>query len=199
MVNGTSIRGVAALPLATPRVSHTRGQKTSVFSMDTPGSTGAAGASRQASSTVAAPAADSAPQSQANAGAGDFRQLFNGLPASPAPAAVTAAAKAPTFVPAFRTATVTDGSQVWGLNHTYFAMPETAQWIANRYGTGQVVEVPFGGSAGPFSASANEYHVKLADGRLVNAGILAGYYERNPENLFPGLADKLIRAQLGFG
>jgi len=34
---------------------------------------------------------------------------------------------------------------------------------------------------------------------MVNAGILAGYYERNPESQFPGLADKLIRSQLGLG
>ena len=96
-------------------------------------------------------------------------------------------------------AAITDGVQVWGLNHTYFATLETAQWIANRYGTGQTIEVPFGGNGGPFSASATEYHIRLADGRVVNAGILAGYYERNPEALFPGLADKLIRAQLAQG
>src|SRR5258708_39325 len=111
------------------------------------------------------------------------RQLFGGAP----------------FVPAFRQATVTDGSSVWALNHDYFATKDTAQWIANKYGTGQVIETPFEGSGGPFAASANEYHIKLADGRTVNAGILAGYYERNPESQFPGLADKLIRGQLGLG
>jgi hypothetical protein len=128
--------------------------------------------------------------SQVNAKVADLRQLFSGLPATTADLS---------FVPTFRTATGTDGLQTWGLNRTYFATLETAQWIANRYGTGQTIEVPFGGAGGPFSASANEYHIKLADGRLVNAGILAGYYERNPERLFPGLADKLIRAQLGLG
>ena len=83
------------------------------------------------------------------------------------------------------------------MNSAYFATTETAQWIATKYGTGEIVEVPFGGNGGVFSASANEYHIKLRDGRLVNAGILAGYYERNPPNKFPGLADKLIRGQLG--
>ena len=101
------------------------------------------------------------------------------------------------FVPAFRKATGSDGVQTWPLNSTYFASTETAQWIANKYGSGEVVEVPFGGVGGIFTASANEYHIKLADGGLVNAGILAGYYERNPPDQFPGLADKLIRAQLG--
>ena len=188
MVNGTSIRRSATLPSATPRISSTRGQKHPVFSIDTSISAVTPGTPKRVPGRVAVPAAPS----QVNAGTADIRQLFNGLPA---PAAVEVSP----FVPAFRTATGTDGAQVWRLNHTYFATQETAQWIANRYGTGQTVEVPFGGSGGPFSASANEYHIKLADGRLVNAGILAGYYERNPESLFPGLADKLIRAQLGLG
>lgn len=109
------------------------------------------------------------------------RQLFGGAP----------------FVPAFRTATVTDGVSTWALNHDYFASKDTAQWIANKYGTGQVIETPFGGSGGPFAASAQEFHIKLADGRMVNAGILASYYQRNPETQFPGVADKLIRGQLG--
>jgi hypothetical protein len=103
----------------------------------------------------------------------------------------------PPFVPSFRTATITDGVNVWGLNSNYFATKDTAQWIANKYGTGQVIETPFGGSGGPYAASANEYQIKMADGRTVNAGILAGYYARNPESQFPGLADKLIRGQLG--
>lgn len=184
MVNGTGIRRLSALPLAGARLSPARVRKSPPFSMDTRASAAPARAPRSALASVADPAVATAAQSQANAGTSNFRQLFSGSPAIPP------------FVPMFRTATGTDGAQVWGLNHTYFATQETAQWIANRYGTGQVVEVPFGGSGGPFSASANEYHIKLADGRLVNAGILAGYYERNPEALFPGLADKLIRAQI---
>jgi hypothetical protein len=139
------------------------------------------------------PAAD--PSSQVNSAAADFRQLFSGTPATTSPQAITTAN--PSFVPAFRTATITDGTNVWGLNHDYFASKDTAQWIANKYGTGQVIETPFEGSGGPYAASATEYQIKLADGRTVNAGILAGYYERNPESQFPGLADKLIRAQLG--
>ena len=180
MVNGTSVRRLGWAPVATPRVNSQRGQKHPVFSVDTGTSSAVPVAPKRASAAVAAP-------SQLNAGEADFRQLFS------APAAIAVSP----FVPLFRTATGTDGVQVWGLNQTYFATRETAQWIANRYGTGQTVEVPFGGSGGPFSASANEYHIKLADGRVVNAGILAGYYARNPEALFPGLADKLIRAQLG--
>ena len=131
-------------------------------------------------------AAGSPARSQINSASTDFRQLLGAAP----------------FAPAFRAATGSavgnNGNVVtWNLNPTYFATKETAQWIANKYGTGQVIETPFAGSGGPFSASENEYQIKLADGRLVNAGILAGYYQRNPEDRFPGLADKLIRSQLG--
>ena len=83
---------------------------------------------------------------------------------------------APAFVPAFRTAIGSgldnEGNPVsWNLNSTYFATKDTAQWIANKYGTGKVSEVPFGGSGGPFSASANEYAIQLADGRQVQRKI----------------------------
>ncbi len=81
----------------------------------------------------------------------------------------------------------------WSLNPNYFASRETADWVSKKYGTGEVVELPFGGDGGPFQASEKEFHIKLANGRTVNAGILAAYYDRNPEFQFPGVADKLIR------
>ena len=68
-------------------------------------------------------------------------------------------------------------------------------WRTDTVKAGTEVEITgFRAKAG--GPVANGRSIKLADGRLVNAGILAGYYERNPEALFPGLADKLIRAQL---
>lgn len=105
---------------------------------------------------------------------------------------------APSFVPAFRQATGSDGlSTPWALNSDYFPTRETAQFIADKYGDGGVTEVPFGGSGGLFTADQNEYHITLKDGRKVNAGILAAYYTRNPDNLYPGLADLLIKKVLG--
>jgi hypothetical protein len=201
MVHGTSIHRPTALPAVAPRINSVKARTTPVFSA----------ISKQAPTSVASltksPVATAptslvtTPQSQVPSAADDFRQLFGGLPGPAAPSPVTTPAVAtpvnPPFVPSFRTASVTDGVNVWGLNSDYFATKDTAQWIANKYGTGQVIETPFEGSGGPFSASANEYQIKMADGRTVNAGILAGYYERNPESQFPGLADKLIRGQLG--
>src|SRR5262244_247685 len=142
----------------------------------------------------------SAQASQDSSGADDFRHLFaNNLPpAIPFSAsAVSAALTGPPFVPKFQNAVVTDGVNSWNLNHDYFATQDTAQWIANKYGNGKVIATPFEGTGGPFNANQTEYQIQLNDGRIVNAGILAGYYERNPEALFPGLADALIRSQLG--
>jgi hypothetical protein len=189
MVTGTSIHRPRALPAAAPRVNSLKTRTTPVFSLTSKSSPSTVGSTK----TAATAPLVTAPQSQVPNSSPDIRQLFSGLPA----AVVTPPAADTTFVPTFRTATVTDGVSHWGLNHNYFATKDTAQWIANKYGTGQVIETPFEGSGGPFAASANEYQIKLADGRMVNAGILAGYYERNPESEFPGLADKLIRGQLG--
>jgi len=155
-------------------------------SLDTSISDVAAPAPALASPPVSIPP----PQSQPIATPAEPRQIL----APPVEAVTT-----PAFAPSFRSAFGSDGLRSWGLNPTRFATSETAQWIANKYGVGEVVEVRSGGFGGIFTVSANEYHIRLTDGSLVNAGILAGYYQRNPPDQFPGVADKLIRAQLGLG
>ena len=170
MVNGTGIRPWVALPAAAPRTGGLNAQRSAVFSMVARAVAAPAAPLKRASSNVEPAAVAPTRQSQANAATVDVRQIPAGVGAVSGPAAATTSP----FVPVFRTATISDGIQVWGLNSTYFATQQTAQWIANRYGTGQLVEVPFGGSGGPFAASANEYHIKLADGREVNAGIWRG-------------------------
>ena len=204
MVNSLSSRRVAAMPVAVARVSPTRTRTTPLFSVSRTLPSPVGSGARQTFASMTPQAVTSGSQSQVNSGAADFRQLFSSSPIAAPVAAADTAPPALAFVPAFRAATGSgvgnDGNPVsWNLNSTYFATKDTAQWIADKYGTGRVIELPFGGSGGPFSASANEYAIQLADGRQVNAGILAGYYARNPEDKFPGLADKLIRGQLGLG
>lgn len=97
------------------------------------------------------------------------------------------------FVPKFREAHGSaPGWGTWNLNKYYFPTLETAQWIANKFGDGTITEVPFGGSGGIFQADQNEYLMRTKSGKIINAGILASYYERNPPDKFPGLAEKLI-------
>lgn len=100
----------------------------------------------------------------------------------------------PVFVPSFQKATIKSAlGGEWPLNEQYFATRETAEWVSKKFGTGEVVERAFGGDGGVFSASTKELHIRLSDGRLVNAGVLASYYVRNPEDRFPGYAEAQIR------
>lgn len=102
-----------------------------------------------------------------------------------------------TFHPTFRSAFITDGKNFWPLNDDYFADFGTAQVMADKYGDGKVYELPFPGAGGMFVATANIFCTKLKSGRLVNCGVLAAFYVRNPEAQFPGLAEKLVRLNLG--
>lgn len=103
----------------------------------------------------------------------------------------------PPFVPQYRLAIGSDGQMSWPLpDSDYFATRETAQLMANRYGDGTVTEVDFGGTGGLFTCSEKELHITV-NGELKNAGLIAAYYKRNPEDRFPGVADKLIRQVLG--
>jgi hypothetical protein len=125
-------------------------------------------------------------------------------PFAPPAATTTAASAAPAtapaapFVPEFQQ-NLEVVSQCGGaspLNPIYFATPATAQWIAQKYGTGEVTTRPFEGQGGPFSADGTEYWITLKNGVQVNAGLLANYYQLAPEAQFPGVADQMIRMQL---
>jgi hypothetical protein len=125
-----------------------------------------------------------------------FQQLFSGATAPPATSAT--AQQAPTvFAPKFKNANGFDSisGMTWKLNDTYFADQDTANWVAAKYGTGEIRESDVLGP-GPFGVDTKMFEVKLGDGRWVNAGMLAAFYDRNPEALFPGVADKLIRSEL---
>ena len=131
--------------------------------------------------------------------------IFEPKPAAPAsngtdtqPAAPSSDTASAPFVPEFQqnleVVSAYGGSSP--LNPIYFATPETAQVMANRYGTGEVVARPYNATGGPYTANGTEYYVRLNNGELVNAGLLADYYRRMPEAQFPGLADRIIRQGL---
>ncbi|HXI44586.1 MAG TPA: hypothetical protein VNH83_31670 [Bryobacteraceae bacterium] len=119
-------------------------------------------------------------------------------PASSAPASNAEAVSEAQFVPEFvqnaRVYSVYGTSS--GLNPAYFATRATAEWMAKKYGTGEVVETPYEGNGGPYLANANEFQIRLRNGKLTNAGTLADYYRRMPEDQFPGVADAMIRSVL---
>ena len=126
-----------------------------------------------------------------------FQQLFSGATASAAAPAAAAETSQAIFSPKFKSAKGFDSisGMTWKLNDTYFADQDTANWVAAKYGTGEIRESDVLGP-GPFGVDTKMFEVKLGDGRWVNAGMLAAFYDRNPEVLFPGVADKLIRSEL---
>jgi hypothetical protein len=109
-------------------------------------------------------------------------------------AAASEVAFVPEFVQDARVYSVYGTSS--GLNPAYFATRATAEWMAKKYGTGEVVETPYEGNGGPYLANATEYQIRLSNGKLTNAGTLADYYRRMPEDQFPGVADAMIRSVL---
>ena len=114
--------------------------------------------------------------------------------ATPDASAVSAAKFVPEFVQDARVYSVYGTSS--GLNPAYFATRATAEWMAKKYGTGEVVETPYEGNGGPYLANATEFQIRLSNGKLTNAGTLADYYRRMPEDQFPGVADSMIRSVL---
>ncbi len=115
-------------------------------------------------------------------------------PAASDASAISAAKFVPEFVQDARVYSVYGTSS--GLNPAYFATRATAEWMARKYGTGEVVETPYEGNGGPYLANANEFQIRLKNGKLTNAGTLADYYRRMPEDQFPGVADAMIRSVL---
>lgn len=87
-----------------------------------------------------------------------------------------------------------DGS-TYSYNPQYFATPETATKVAEMLG-GTVVECDacITGPAGPFHQQQPNQMVRLANGILINAGIVAGFYTHGYSQL---LIDQMIANEVG--
>ncbi len=82
------------------------------------------------------------------------------------------------------------------MNEWYFATEATANTLCKRLMCLFVLEKPSAAAGGPYTVSALERWLVFSGGLQENAGILASFYTRNPEDQFPGLADKFVAAQL---
>ena len=159
-------------------------------SASTAGSTGAANTSPAASST-----------GDTSDAAADFRALFTSH--SNLPPATTPAPYAPAMAP---TAQSLFGANPWmtnpgflapngatyGYNPYYFATAATAAKVAQMVG-GTVVAANAMAPYGPFQQSQPNYMVQLPNGRQINAGLFASFYDHGYSQDF---VDKLVASEL---
>lgn len=111
----------------------------------------------------------------------DFRALFSGVTTA-GTAQPTTTNTAPTAESVFGAnpwVTNPTGQGPWGtyaFNPLYFATPQTAAKVAQMLGGTVVQSNEFTASGGSFSQQQPNQMVKLADGRLVNPGLVASFY-----------------------
>ena len=114
--------------------------------------------------------------------AADFRAIFSGKPA-PAAATPPAPDPPPTAQSVFgpnpwiaKPGGVAPNGVTYGYNPYYFATPDTAAKVAQMLG-GTVVETNAITPYGPFQQNQPNEMVQLSNGRLLNAGIIASFYD----------------------
>ena len=83
----------------------------------------------------------------------------------------------------------------YSYNKYYFATPETAAKVAQMLG-GKVVATNDLTPYGPFVQSDANQMVQMPDGRLINAGIIASYFDRGATQQS---VDALIKGEIGNG
>ena len=138
-----------------------------------------------ASTDSPAPATSASTEGSSRDIAADFRALFS---TKPTPAVVTPPPPPPPPPPP--TAQSVFGANPWianpggkgpngttyGYNPIYFATPATAAKVAQMVG-GKVVETSAITPYGPFQQNQPNEMVQLPNGRLLNAGIIASFYD----------------------
>jgi hypothetical protein len=125
-----------------------------------------------------------------------LKALFGGLtenkPAAPTPAPPTAQIFTPTFKKPVGYGP--NGYVNKYMNPDYFATSETADFIMRRVGATEKFERVAPGNEGPlYTCSELQWWLRFDDGLELNAGTLAAYFVRCPEDQFPGLADSFVR------
>ena len=171
----------------TPRIvpktirTQTATPATGTGSAGTPASTGTAattGSTTTGAAATAGAAADSDP-------AADFKALFGHASTTPVTTPTTPPAPAiPTLQSVFGTnpyvsnpGGVAPNGVTYGYNPTYFATRATAEKLAQMYG-GTVVEANAITPYGPFQQNQMNEMIRFPNGNVVNAGILASYFDR---------------------
>lgn len=86
------------------------------------------------------------------------------------------------------------GAPLVNLRDMWFATQETAEELARRFGAKAVQLPAFFDQVWLRTSFAppTQWYLNWADGTTVNAGFLADYFRRLPEDLFPGLAEKYV-------
>jgi hypothetical protein len=80
----------------------------------------------------------------------------------------------------------------YSYNQYYFATPQTAATVAQMLG-GKVVAVDAITPSGPFTQTEPNQMVQMPDGRLINAGLVAGFYDHGYTQQ---TVDKMIAAEV---
>ena len=135
-----------------------------------------------ATGSASSPSSETAPPDPA----ADFKSLFghvNTALLTPAPVTAPAKPPAPTLQSVFganpyvsNPGGVAPNGVTYGYNPTYFATRATADKLAQMYG-GTVVEANAITPYGPFQQNQMNEMIRFPNGNVVNAGILASYYD----------------------
>jgi len=171
MVHVTSTVRPVAQPVSTITRARTAATKTS----HTAGTSTTAGGS-----TAAGASTDS--------GAADFLALFtsktSGSAASNPPPPQAPPPPAPTAQSAFgpnpwisNPTGIGPNGATYSYNPYYFATAQTAATVAQMVGGKVVQSNQFTASGGPFQQQQPNYMVQLADGRMINPGLVASFYD----------------------
>lgn len=136
----------------------------------------------------------------ASASANQYTCLYYGTGCPPGPSGVPGSgdvpqpAAPPPLVPTFLVGVTANSpfGPALEMNSDYFATPETAKAICKRLQCAYVFSRPCVDVSAPFTCSQPQQWLAFKDCYVVNAGILAAYWLRNPEDKFPNVAENAV-------